>query len=187
MVQEKTMTLKEMVPWRWGGLRRWDDEDRPFESFLREMDSLHKDMDRLFEDFWRGSGRHSPMTTHWPSMMATPWAHGEVTPRVDETEDEKAFHIQVELPGMDKEDVDITMANGLLTIRGEKKREEEEKGKDFYRKERSFGAFRRSLPIPADVDESKIDASFTKGVLYIELPKTEEARKKITHIDIKAA
>jgi HSP20 family protein len=127
------------------------------------------------------------MTTHWPSMMATPWAHGEVTPRVDETEDEKAFHIQVELPGMDKEDVDITMANGLLTIRGEKKREEEEKGKDFYRKERSFGAFRRSLPIPADVDESKIDASFTKGVLYIELPKTEEARKKITHIDIKAA
>ncbi len=181
------MTLKEMVPWRWGGLRRWDDEDRPFESFLREMDSLHKDMDRLFEDFWRGSGRHSPMTTHWPSMMATPWAHGEVTPRVDETEDEKAFHIQVELPGMDKEDVDITMANGLLTIRGEKKREEEEKGKDFYRKERSFGAFRRSLPIPADVDESKIDASFTKGVLYIELPKTEEARKKITHIDIKAA
>jgi len=181
------MTLKEMVPWRWGGLRRWDDEDRPFESFLREMDSLQKDMDRLFEDFWRGSGRRSLMATHWPSMMATPWAHGEVTPRIDETEDEKAFHIQVELPGMDKEDVDITMANGLLTIRGEKKREEEEKGKDFYRKERSFGAFRRSLPIPADVDESKIDASFRKGVLYIELPKTEEARKKITHIDIKAA
>jgi HSP20 family protein len=181
------MTLKEMVPWRWGGLRRWDDEDRPFESFLREMDSLHKDMDRLFEDFWRGSGRHSVMSTPMSSMMAAPWAQGEVTPRIDETEDEKGFHIQVELPGMDKDDVDITMANGLLTIRGEKKRDEEEKGKDFFRRERSFGAFRRSLPIPADVDESKIDASFKKGVLYIELPKTEEARKKITHIDIKAA
>jgi len=181
------MTLKEMVPWRWGGLRRWDDEDRPFESFLREMDSLHKDMDRLFEDFWRGSGLHPAMSAPWSSMMATPWFRGEVTPRIDETEDEKAFHIQVELPGMDREDVDITLANGLLTIRGEKKREQEEKGKDFYRKERSFGAFRRSLPIPADVDERKIDASFSKGVLYIELPKTEEARKKITHIDIKAA
>ena len=179
------MTLKEMVPWRWGGLRRWDDEDRPFESFFREMDSLHKEMDRLFEDFWKGGGRHS-MTAPWQSTMAQ-WSHGEVMPRVDETEDEKAFHIEVELPGMDKDDVDITLANGLLTIRGEKKREEEEKGKDFYRKERSFGAFRRSLPIPADVDESKIDASFKKGVLHIELPKSEEARKKITHIDVKAA
>jgi HSP20 family protein len=82
---------------------------------------------------------------------------------------------------------DITLSNGVLTVRGEKKREEEDKGKDFYRKERSFGAFRRSLPIPAEVDESKIDASFSKGVLCIELPKTEEARKKVTHIDVKAA
>ena len=87
----------------------------------------------------------------------------------------------------EKKNVDITLSNGVLTIRGEKKREDEEKGKDFYRKERSFGAFRRSLPIPAEVDEGKIDASFTKGVLYIELPKTEEARKKVTHIDVKAA
>ena len=180
------MTLKEMVPWRWGGLRRWDEEDRPFESFFREMDSLHKEMDRLFEDFWKGSGRHSLMTTPWHSTM-TPWAHSEVMPRIDETEDEKAFHIQVELPGMDRDDVDITLSNGILTIRGEKKREDEEKGKDFYRKERSFGAFRRSLPIPAEVDENKIDASFAKGVLTIELPKTEEARKKVTHIDVKAA
>ena len=179
------MTLKEMVPWRWGGLRRWDDEDRPFESFFREMDSLHKEMDRLFEDFWKGSGRHS-MTTPWHSTTA-PWAHGEIMPRIDETEDDKAFHIQVELPGMDKDDVDITLSNGVLTIRGEKKREDEEKGKDFYRKERSYGAFRRSLPVPAEVDDSKIDASFRKGVLYIELPKSEEARKKVTHIDVKAA
>jgi HSP20 family protein len=180
------MTLKEMVPWRWGGLRRWDDEERPFESFFREMDSLHKEMDRLFEDFWKGSGRHSMMTTPWQSML-TPWSRTEVMPRVDETEDEKAFHIQVELPGMDKEDVDITLSNGMLMIRGEKKREDEEKGKDFYRKERSFGSFRRTLPIPAEVNEQAIEASFKKGVLYIELPKSEEARKKVTHIDVKAA
>ena len=97
------MTLKEMVPWRWGGLRRWDDEDRPFESFLREMDTLHKDMDRLFEDFWKGSGRHFMMTTPWQSMPGEPIGmHSAVMPRVDETEDEKAFHIQVELPGMDQ-------------------------------------------------------------------------------------
>jgi HSP20 family protein len=180
-------TLKEMVPWRWGGLRRWDNEDRPFESFFRDMDSLHKEMDRLFDDFWKGSGHHFMMNTPWQTSMTTPLAHSEVMPRIDETEDEKAFHVQVELPGMDQEDVDITLSNGLLTIRGEKKREDEEKGKDFYRKERSFGAFRRSLPIPADVDDAKIEASFKKGVLYIELPKTEEAKKKVTHIDVKAA
>ena len=96
------MTLKEMVPWRWGGLRRWDDEDRPFESFLREMDQLHKDMDRLFDDFWKGSTRLSSLTTPWQPMSSTPWAHSEVMPRLDETEDEKGFHVRVELPGMDQ-------------------------------------------------------------------------------------
>jgi HSP20 family protein len=181
------MTLKEIVPWRWGGLRRWDDEDRPFESFLREMETLHKDMDRLFDDFWKGSGRYSMLTTPWQSMTRSPWEHSEVMPQVDETEDEKAFHVRVELPGMDQDDVDITLSNGMLTIRGEKKREDEEKGKDFYRKERSFGAFRRTLPIPAEVDEKAIDASFRKGVLYVKLPKTKAAQKKVMHIDVKAA
>jgi HSP20 family protein len=181
------MTLKEISPWRWGGLRRWDDEERPFESFYREMASVQKEMERLFDDFWKGGGRHFATTTPWQSTLTTPWSQTELKPRIDETEDEKAFHVQVELPGMDKEDVDITLSNGMLTIRGEKKRESEEKGKDFYRKERSFGVFRRTLPIPADVDERGIEASFKKGVLYIELPKTEEARKQVTHIAVKAA
>ncbi|MEE8339302.1 MAG: Hsp20/alpha crystallin family protein [Xanthomonadales bacterium] len=66
---------------------------------------------------------------------------------------------------MDQEDVDITLSNGLLTIRGEKRQEEEEKGKDFYRSERTFGAFRRTLPIPVEVDESRVEASFKQGVL----------------------
>lgn len=173
------MTLKDIVPWRWGGLRHWDEEPRPFESFLREMDTLHKEMDRLFEDFWKGSGSHA--------SMASPWHRGGLTPRVDETEDEKAFHVRIELPGMGQDDVDVTLSGGVLTIRGEKKRDEEEKGKDFYRRERAFGAFRRSLPIPVEVDESKIDARFEKGILYIELPKTEEAQKKVKHIPVKAA
>jgi HSP20 family protein len=173
------MTLKDIVPWRWGGLRQWDEEDRPFESFLREMDTLHKEMDQLFEEFWKGSGSHH--------FMARPWHHGQLTPRVDETEDEKAFHVKIELPGMDESDVDITLSGGMLTIRGEKKREDEEKGKDYYRSERTFGSFRRSLPIPVDVDEAAIQAEFKKGVLYVELPKTKEAQDKIKHIPVKAA
>ena len=88
---------------------------------------------------------------------------------------------------LDEDDVDVTLSGGVLTIRGEKKREEEEKGKDYYRSERHFGSFRRSLPIPVDVDETKIEAEFKKGVLNIELPKTREARDKVKHIPIKAA
>ena len=98
------MTLKQIIPWRWGGLRSWEGDDRPFESFLQGMDSLHKEMDHLFEEFWKGHGR--------PTSMSESWEQFHVTPRLDETEDEKAFHIKVELPGMDKDDVDITLSNG---------------------------------------------------------------------------
>lgn len=181
------MTLKEIAPWRWGGLRRWEDEGRPFESFFREMSSVRRDIDHLFDDLLKGGGRHFMTTTPGETTFSTPWSQTDLMPRIDETEDDNAFYVHVELPGMDKDDVDITLSNGMLTIRGEKKREDEVKGSDYYRKERSFGAFRRTVPIPAEVDESAIDASFKKGVLYIELPKSEAARKQIKHIDVKAA
>lgn len=173
------MTRKELSPWRWGGMKRWQHERHPFESLIQQMDTLHKEMGSLFEDFWADN----------ESMMQhdEPMKFGSLTPRLDETEDEQAFHITVELPGMDKKDVDVSLSDGTLTIKGEKKREKEEEGKDFYHKERSFGAFRRTVSIPAEVDETKIEASFKKGVLSIELPKTKEAQRKITHIDVKAA
>lgn len=173
------MTLKDIVPWRWGGLRHWENNDRPYESFLREMDTLHEEMNRLFDSFWKDSGSRN--------FLSRPWQAEDLTPRIDETEDEEAYHVKVELPGMDEEDVDITLSDSVLTIRGEKKREEAEEGKDFYRSERSFGSFRRSLPVPVEVEEGKIEARFEKGVLYIELPKTKEARSKIKHIPVKAA
>lgn len=173
------MKHKALAPWRWGGLSRWDEDNQPLGTFRREMETLQRDMDRLFADFWRDEGR----------LFDLPETRGatHLMPRVDEAEDEKGFHVKVELPGMDKDDVDITLADGMLTVRGEKRQEDEEKGKDFYRKERSFGSFRRVLPLPGDVDESKIKASFEKGVLMIDLPKSEEAKKKVKHITIKAA
>ena len=173
------MTLKELAPWRWGGLRPWEGDSRPYRDFRREMESLHREMDRLFDDFWRDAAQ--------PSLTPDLWALGEVAPRADETEDDRAYHVAVELPGMDEKDIEVTLSEGLLTIRGEKRDEGEKTGKDYYRKERTFGAFRRSLAIPGEIDESKIKASFNKGVLTIDLPKSEEARKKVKHIDIKAA
>lgn len=159
------------------GLRRWSDNS-PFDVFMRGKGNLHREVDRLFEDFWNNGGG---------SSMLEPWSETVLSPLVDETEDEKAYHIEVELPGMDQEDVDVSYSDGLLTISGEKKEEKEEKKKDYYRKERSFGAFRRILPIPGAVEESKIQASFKKGVLSIELPKTKEAQKKVKKISVKSA
>jgi len=173
------MATKQIAPWRWGGLKRWEAEANPIQNFRNEMEALRRDMDRLFEDFWRGD----MLSLTMPESLGST----DLMPRVDETEDEKGFHVKVELPGMDQKDVEVTMSDGLLTITGEKKQEGEETGKNFYRKERSFGSFRRVLPLPGDIDETKIDASFKKGVLSIELPKTEEARKKVKHISVKAA
>ncbi len=148
-------------------------------GFRQEMDSLRKEMDRLFDDMSNVSFR-SPM---FPKALG----REQLMPEIDETEDDKAFHVSIELPGMDKKDVDISLSDRWLTIRGEKKQDKEEEGKDFYRSERHYGAFRRMIELPGEVDESKIEASFKKGVLKIELPKTKEAQEKIKHIDIKAA
>lgn len=174
------MNRKQVSPWRWGGLKNWEAEHHPIQAFRHQLEVLRRDMDRLFESFWQNDGLPRSMPDTWMSTA-------ELMPRIDETEDEKGFHVKVELPGMDKQDVDVSMTDGLLTITGEKKQEEEETGKNFYRKERSFGSFHRVLPIPCAVDESGIEASFRKGVLTIELPKTEEAKKKVKHIEVEAA
>jgi HSP20 family protein len=172
-------TAKEPGTQGQGGLARWGEFDgSPFDTLLRGRSNLHREVDRLFEDFWHNGGT--------PSLLA-PWSESALSPLVDETEDDKAYHVEVELPGMDQQDVEVSYADGLLTISGEKKEDKEEKRKDYYRKERSFGAFRRVLPIPGAVDESKIQAVFKKGVLSVELPKTREAQKKVKKISVKSA
>lgn len=173
------MTIRDIAPWKWGGLRRGEPTEMPFGGFRWQMDMLHKDMDRLFDDMMDRPTR--------PFLTGEFWDRKAVMPDIDETEDEKAFIINVELPGMDEKDVDITLSGRLLTIRGEKKVDEKEEDKDFYRRERKFGAFRRTLELPGEVDEKAIEASFRKGVLTIHLPKTKEAKEKVRHIAVKAA
>lgn len=173
------MTLREIVPWKWGGLRRWEPDEGPFGGFRRQMESMHREMDRMFNEMTNEPARKSFFPQDWGREM--------LVPEIDETEDDKAFHISIELPGMDEGDVDITLSGRMLTIRGEKKADEKQEGKDFYRRERTYGSFRRILELPGDVDESKIEASFRKGVLRVELPRTEEAQNKIKHIAVKAA
>jgi len=111
-------------------------------------------------------------------------ATGDWAPRVDIAETDKAFEIKAEIPEVNKEDVKVTVHNGVLTIRGERKQETEEKGKKFHRVERCYGSFTRSFTLPDNVDEAKISASFKDGVLNIQIQKIEQAKPKSIEVKV---
>ena len=150
---------------------------QPFRSFRQEMD-------RLFEEFERGWG--------WPRSMFSiePFGRREaawaVAPAVDVAETDKAYELTAELPGLAEKDLEVKLANGALTIKGEKQEEKEERKRDYYVSERRYGAFERSFRLPEGVDTDKIEASFKNGVLKVLLPKTPEARKAEKKIEVKA-
>ena len=108
-------------------------------------------------------------------------------PAVDVVESEKAYEVTAELPGMDEKNIEVKVANGNLTIKGEKQEEKEEKKKDYYLQERHYGSFERSFEMPENVDPDKIEAIFKKGVLTVTLPKKAEAQKPAKKVDVKAA
>ena len=108
-------------------------------------------------------------------------------PTVDISETDKAYEITAELPGMDEKNVEVKLANGLLTIKGEKQDEKEEKKKDYHMRERSYGSFERSFQVPDGVNADKIEANFKKGVLTVILPKSAEAQKAEKKITVKSA
>jgi HSP20 family protein len=150
--------------------------------------SFRAEMDRLFDRF---TG-----TVTFPSLrrmfdVAPFWRRettfGFVAPAVDFSEDDKAYKISAELPGMNEKEVEVSLSGDLLVLKGEKRHEKEEKEKNYYVSERSYGSFQRSFSIPEAVDREKIAAQFSKGVLTITLPKTPEAQKQQKKIEVKAA
>jgi HSP20 family protein len=151
------------------------------------FESLHKEIDRLFDDFrplgWRWPSKHSAFDLDLPEIGAG-W---KITPAFDVTEKEKEYEITAELPGIDEKNVEVKLTNHTLTIKGEKTEEKEEKEKDYYLSERRYGSFHRSFQLPDGVNADKVEASFAKGVLTIKLPKTAEARKAEKKIQVKAA
>ena len=111
-------------------------------------------------------------------------ATGDWAPRVNIAETDKAFVIKAEIPEVKKEDVKVAVDNGVLSICGERKLEEEEKGKTFHRVERHYGSFCRSFTLPGNVDDDKIKASFKDGMLSLEIPKIEEAKPKAVEVKV---
>lgn len=162
------MPLREMVPWRRKELSERREEENPFLSLRHEMD-------RIMDRFARGFGGREL------AEREEPW---RFIPSVDVSENDKEIHVSAELPGLDEKDIDVTLSGNNLIIRGEKRAEKEEKGEQFYRKESSYGAFHRSIPLPTEVEEDKIEATYRKGVLKIVLPKSSEARKARKKISI---
>jgi HSP20 family protein len=140
--------------------------------------AMRDEMDRMFERFEHGFPR-------WPTLIR----HGDgvLVPGLDVRENATTITIAAELPGVEEKDVSVTLANGVLTIKGEKKQDKEEREENFYLSERSYGSFERSLRLPETIDEAKVDAKFDKGVLKITAAKKPEAVKAERKIEIKKA
>jgi HSP20 family protein len=158
------------------------------EALSHPLQSLREQVDRLFDDFTSGFslfpfGRRAfEIEPPWRTTMA----FGTGVPAVDVVEKDDAIQLTAELPGIEEKDIEVSVAEDRLTIKGEKKEEKEEKRRNYYMAERRYGSFERSFRLPASVNHDKIDASFQKGILTIVMPKTEEAKKKAKKIAVKA-
>lgn len=156
----------DLVPWRrrdlepaseWSAVDLWREMDNLFDRFLGDM--------------------------RWPDNFST----RQFVPALDVSETDDEFVVNAELPGIDPKEVDINLTGNLLTIKGEKKSEKEERGDGFHRMERSYGSFSRSLQLPCEVQEDKIEAHYKNGVLDLRLPKVESAKRRSVKIEVKAA
>lgn len=149
---------------------------RPREDYLFPFQTLRRELNRLFEDFAE-TNELLPFEKAQESLPG-------YFPQVDVKDTGEAIVVTAELPGVDEKDVSVEFSNEMLTFKGEKKAEKEEKEKDYYRMERSYGSFIRSIPMPCDVDGNKVIAKFKKGVLSVMLPKTEKAKSETKQVKI---
>ena len=163
------MANRELAPWT-GSRGVTPFERDPFTSFRRQID-------RLFDDF---------LTPLEPRTFEAAGNGGGIWPSLDVHETEKAYKVVAELPGLEQKDVEVRLADNALTISGEKRQEhsEAEGGRTYT--ERSFGRFQRTIPLAAEVDADKVQASFKNGVLTVEAPKNPAARDKTRRIEVKA-
>ena len=138
----------------------------------RELDRMRSDVDRLWDAFFEGRPmKRFDETKGW-------------LPSIDVSETKNEIVVKAELPGMDPKDIDLSLSDGSLVLKGEKKHEKEEKEENYHFIERSYGSFVRSVPLPAEVKHDKINASYKNGVLKVVLPKSEESKKKEIKIKV---
>lgn len=145
-------------------------------SPIKELEDMRKDMDRLFEEFF------SPITRRRRGWLKPEM--GVIMPNIEMYDKKNEIVVKAELPGVAKEDIDLTITKDSLTLKGEVKKEEEVKEENYYACERSYGSFARTIALPVEVDSEKAKASFKNGVLEVTLSKKEEAKPKEIKIEV---
>lgn len=136
------------------------------------LEDIQREMNRLFDFRLNRPGKSGVSATEW-------------MPAVDVVDEKDQIRVKADLPGLKKEEIGVSVDNGILTIKGEKKEEKETKEKEYIRSERYYGAFHRSFTLPVGVDAQKVNAGYKDGVLEITLPKKEDAKSKQIKVDIK--
>ena len=154
------MAITDLLPWK-----REEGKRLAVRRPENSVDDLYDQMERMFDEFWSD-----------PFGLASPRGQslygGSFIPRVDVSENEKQVTVKAEVPGLDENDLQLSFANGLLIISGEKRTEREEKEGRYHRMERAYGSFRRAIEVPCEVEEENISATFKKGILTVALPKS---------------
>ena len=143
---------------------------------LAEIARWEREMDRMFANFFGG---RTPFGSQEISQRL-----GIREPAVDIYEEGDDIMVKAEMPGVDQNDIDVTVTDNVLVLRGEKQKEEEANEGEYYRSERVYGSFVRSIPLPPEVDAQKANASFKNGVLEIRIPKAEEAKKRQIKVNV---
>jgi HSP20 family protein len=170
------MNVKDLIP--------WNRENSRAPAAYRETDplmTLHREVNRLFDDVWRGFamptfGRFPSLSANIRSGSSAGW------PNVEVSETDKEIRVTAEVPGLEDKDVEVLLDDDVLTVRGEKKSETEDKERQFS--ERFYGRFERRIALGAEVEEDKVQASFKNGLLTVNLPKSEQAQSKAKRIAI---
>jgi len=165
------MGVKDLLPASFSKrhiTRRENEEKNPFISLQKEINRM---FDRFFEDF-RLDTFKEPFRQDFP--------------KIDVTETESDIQVVADLPGLDKKDIEISISDNIMTLHGKKENSIEEKKQNYYRRELSYGSFRREIVLPAEVEAEKVDASLNNGILKIFVPKKVDSKRKSKKIEIKS-
>jgi len=168
------MAFRDLIPWsrQENRLPYPVSAERDRNAASHPLLSLHREVNRLFDDVFRGFG--APAMAGFDRSVG--WPHLELG------EDDKQIRVTVELPGLDQKDVEITVEDGVMTLRGEKRSEVEDRDRGYS--ERSYGRFERRIGLPRGIDRDRADATFKNGVLTVTLPKTEAANENVRRIPV---
>jgi HSP20 family protein len=166
------MNLGSLIPWR-----DKTQVDAHSETYSDPFTSFRREVDRMFDDFFRSAGQGlQPWNAGWHAMA----------PRIDISDSDKELVITAEIPGLDEKDFEVTLAGDLLTIKGEKKTENENRNGNAYYVERRFGSFSRSVRLPFEAGDEQVEANYDRGVLTVRVPKPAEAQRHVRRIEVKA-